>query len=117
MRVVFIGTGEIGVPTLRALQKSAHDIVAIVTQPDKPVGRDQRIQAPAIKQAAADLDVPILQPVRIREPQSLEQIRTSQPDIIIVVAYGQILPPELLAIPRFACLNLHASLLPRWRGA
>lgn len=118
MRVLFIGTGEIGVPTLRALHHSpAHQLVGIVTQPDKPVGRDQKIQAPAIKVAGAEMGVPILQPSRIREADAIAQIRSLEPEIIAVMAYGQILPREVLEIPTVACLNLHASLLPRWRGA
>jgi len=118
MRVVFIGTGEIGVPTLRWLvQTKEKDLVAVVTQPDKPAGRDQRIQAPPIKSALADLKIPVLQPDRIRRADAIEQIRALEPDLIVVMAYGQILPGTILAIPRIACLNLHASLLPRHRGA
>src|SRR3989454_3548759 len=117
MRIIFIGTGEIGAPTLQALQKSEHEIVAVVTQPDKPVGRDQRIEASPIKKAAAQMKMPILQPTRIKDRQAIEQIRALQPDVIVVIAYGQILPRTVLEIPKIACLNLHASLLPRWRGA
>jgi methionyl-tRNA formyltransferase len=117
MRIVFIGTGEIGVPTLQALLKSQHEVVAVVTQMDKPVGREQRIKPPPIKKALNAVNLSILQPLRIKDRQSIEQIRTLQPDAIVVMAYGQILPPDLLEIPRVACLNLHASLLPRWRGA
>jgi methionyl-tRNA formyltransferase len=117
MRVVFIGTGEIGVPTLRALQESEHELVALVTQPDKPAGRKQKIEPPPIKRAIGNTHLPVLQPARIKDQESLEQIGAQQPDVIVVIAYGQILPPALLAIPRLACLNLHASLLPRWRGA
>src|SRR2546426_5359005 len=117
MRIIFIGTGEIGAPTLQALQKSEHEIVAVVTQPDKPVGRDQRIEASPIKKAAAQMKMPILQPTRIKDRQSIEEIRALTPDVIVVTAYGQILPRDVLEIPKIACLNLHASLLPRWRGA
>jgi len=118
MRVVFIGTGEIGVPTLRALQNSReHELAGVVTQPDKPVGRDQQIQAPPIKAAVTEEKISILQPARIKDQQSIEGIRALQPDVIVVMAYGQILPRHVLEIPRIACLNLHASLLPRWRGA
>jgi methionyl-tRNA formyltransferase len=118
MRVVFIGTGEIGGPTLRALLDSKeHEVVGIVTQPDKPVGRSQRIEPPPIKKALTGTTLPILQPKRIKERQSIEEIRALAPDVIVVMAYGQILPREVLDIPRNACLNLHASLLPRWRGA
>jgi len=115
MRIVFIGTGEIGVPTLRALLNSEHEVVAVVTQPDKPVGREQRIEPPPIKKEIAKTRIPILQPTRIKA--AIENIRDLTPDVIVVIAYGQILPRDVLELPRLACLNLHASLLPRWRGA
>jgi methionyl-tRNA formyltransferase len=116
MRVLFIGTGEIGVPVLRWLIDSEeHQLVGVVTQPDKPVGREQRIEAPPIKAALTDRDLPVLQPKRIKS--SVEEIRALKPDVIVVMAYGQILPRTILEIPRIACLNLHASLLPRHRGA
>jgi methionyl-tRNA formyltransferase len=117
MRIVFIGTGEIGVPTLRALQKSEHELVGVVTQPDKPVGREQKITPPPIKAALTDSKMSILQPAKIKNSEAIEQIRTLAPDVIVVIAYGQILPRAVLEIPKIACLNLHASLLPRWRGA
>jgi methionyl-tRNA formyltransferase len=118
MRVVFIGTGEIGVPTLRwLLTAKEHEVVAVVTQPDKPAGRDQRIQAPPIKTALAGSSIPILQPDRIKRAGAVEEIHAQEPDVIVVMAYGQILPATILTIPRIACLNLHASLLPRHRGA
>jgi methionyl-tRNA formyltransferase len=117
MRVVFIGTGEIGVPTLRTLLNSEHEVVAVVTQPDKRVGREQRIEPPPIKKEVTKTRIPILQPARIKDQQATEEIRDFAPDVIVVVAYGQILPRDVLEIPRLACLNLHASLLPRWRGA
>src|SRR5204863_4668568 len=131
MRIVFIGTGEIGVPTLRALLKSEHEIVAVVTQPDKPVGRMQLIEPPPIKKALTSCDpdfspaevvgravpMPVLQPARIKDQQAIEEIGALKPDVIVVMAYGQILPRDVLEIPKIACLNVHASLLPRWRGA
>lgn len=117
MRVVFVGTGAIGVPALRALLKSGHEVVAVVTQPDKPVGRNQRVEAPPIKQALSGLAIPVLQPARIKQETSVEQIRGCNPDVLVVMAYGQILPGSLLAVPNRACINLHASLLPKWRGA
>src|SRR4051812_5811752 len=117
MRIVFIGTGDIGVPTLRALQKSDHELVGVVTQPDKPVGREQKITASPIKAALADAKTSILQPTKIKDPQGIEKIHALAPDVIVVFAYGQILPRAVLEIPKIACLNLHASLLPRWRGA
>ena len=116
MRVLFIGTGEIGVPVLRSLMGSKeHDLVGVVTQPDKPVGREQRIEAPPIKIEAAGSNLPILQPKRIKN--AVEEIQALKPDVIVVMAYGQILPQTILEIPRMACLNLHASLLPKHRGA
>src|SRR6266705_2381482 len=118
MRIVFIGAGEIGVPTLQALLRSSeHQLTGVVTQPDKPVGRAQRIEPPSIKRALAGTKISILQPERIKDQQAIEEIRALQVDAIVVMAYGQILPREVLEIPRIACLNLHASLLPRWRGA
>jgi len=117
MRIVFIGTGKIGVPTLQALLKSEHEVVGVVTQPSKPVGRAQLVEPPPIKKAVAATKMPILQPPRIKEPQAIEEIRAFKPDVIVVMAYGQILPRDVLEIPKIACLNLHASLLPQWRGA
>jgi methionyl-tRNA formyltransferase len=118
MRVLFIGTGEIGVPVLRwLLESDEHELIGVVTQPDKPVGREQRIEAPRIKAALAGNDVPILQPKRIKSEEAVAEIRAFAPDVIVVMAYGQILPRAVLEIPRIACLNLHASLLPRHRGA
>jgi methionyl-tRNA formyltransferase len=118
MRVLFIGTGEIGVPVLRSLLNSdEHELVGAVTQPDKPVGRAQRIEAPPIKQALAGRTIPILQPARIKSADAVAEIRALAPEVIVVMAYGQILPRSVLEIPRVACLNLHASLLPRHRGA
>ena len=118
MRVAFIGTGGIGVPALQALlQSGEHQLIGVVTQPDKPIGREQRIEPSPIKKALIGTKMPILQPARIKDRQSIEQIRALLPDIIVVMAYGQILPRTILEIPSLACLNLHASLLPRHRGA
>src|SRR5947209_6253583 len=118
MRVLVIGTGEIGVPVLRwLLESEKHELVGVVTQPDKPVGRQQRIGAPPIKMEAAGSNLPILQPKRIKSTDAVAEIRALAPDVIVVIAYGQILPRAVLEIPRIACLNLHASLLPRHRGA
>lgn len=118
MRVVFIGTGDIGLPVLRWLIESReHELIGVVTQPDKPVGRDQRVQAPPIKAALEGSPVPVLQPERIKRPEAIDAIRALKPEAIVVMAYGQILPRAVLEIPTVACLNLHASLLPRHRGA
>jgi methionyl-tRNA formyltransferase len=117
MRIVFIGAGDIGLPALQGLLNSEHDVVGIVTQPDKPVGRAQLVEPPPIKKAVAAKKIPVLQPRRIKEAEGIEEIRILKPDLIVVMAYGQILPRDVLEIPKIACLNLHASLLPRWRGA
>ena len=128
MRIVFIGAGKIGVPTLQALLKSEHHIAAVVTQSDKPVRRAHFVEPPPIKKALMSgapyaspartgRALPILQPARMKDQHAIDEIRTLGPDVIVVVAYGQILPRTVLQIPKIACLNLHASLLPRWRGA
>jgi methionyl-tRNA formyltransferase len=118
MRVLFIGTGDIGVPTLRMLQQwHEHELVGVITQPDKPAGRDQRLRASPIKLLVKDTAVPLLQPRRIKSDEAIAGIRALAPDLIVVMAYGQILPRSVLNAARIACLNLHASLLPRWRGA
>jgi methionyl-tRNA formyltransferase len=118
MRVVFMGTGEIGQPAFRwLLEAPEYEVVAAVTQPDKPVGRKQELQASAIKQLALARNVPVLQPVKMRASEAVAEIVALRADLIVVMAYGQILPKTVLEAPRLACLNLHASLLPRWRGA
>jgi methionyl-tRNA formyltransferase len=118
LRVVFIGTGEIGAPTLRNLLASdCYELVGVITQPDKPAGRSQKLTAPPIKIALHQSNVPVLQPARIKSSEAIERIRAWEPDVIVVMAYGQILPRAVLEIPRLACLNLHASLLPKYRGA
>jgi methionyl-tRNA formyltransferase len=118
MRVVFMGTGEIGLPAFRLLLDSPDcTVVAVVTQPDKPIGRRQELHASAIKQLALERALPVLQPVKLRAPEAVAEIIALAPELIVVMAYGQILPRAVLEAPRLACLNLHASLLPRWRGA
>ncbi len=118
MRVVFMGTGEIGLPCFRWLLMIREiEVVALVTQPDKPVGRKLELTAPKIKVEALQYGVPVLQPVRMRAPEAVAEIVALEPDVIVVMAYGQILPKAVLDAPKVACLNLHASLLPRWRGA
>jgi methionyl-tRNA formyltransferase len=118
LRLIFMGSGEIGLPSLRWLAAAPNvELVGVVTQPDKPVGRSQTLTAPPVKQLASSLGVPVLQPVRVRKPEALAELRALLPDLIVVMAYGQILPKGLLEMPRIACVNLHASLLPRHRGA
>ena len=113
-----MGSGEIGLPTLQWMIESPKiHLVAVVTQPDKPVGRSQILTAPAPKRLAESIGVTVLQPIRVRRPEALNQIAELRPDLIVVAAYGQILPRPLLEMPTVACLNLHASLLPRHRGA
>jgi len=119
MRVVFIGSGAIGLPTLRwLLQSKEHHLAGVVTQPDKPAGRRQEMEAPPIKAALGpEPPLPLLQPARIKHPDAVEAIRQLRPEVLVVMAYGQILPRAVLELPSLACLNLHASLLPRHRGA
>jgi methionyl-tRNA formyltransferase len=113
-----MGTGEIGLPVLRWLASTPLvELVAIVTQPDKPVGRSQILMPPAAKALAMTLKLPVLQPQKVRRSEELDRIETLRPDLIVVMAYGQILPRALLEMPTLACLNLHASLLPSHRGA
>lgn len=116
MRIVFIGTGDIGLPALQALLNK-RELIGVVTQPDKPAGRRQELLAPPVKKLAQRHGVPVFQPPKIRAPGAVEPIRAWAPDVIVVMAYGQILPREVWQFPRLACLNLHASLLPRHRGA
>lgn len=118
LRVVFMGSGDIGLPSLLWLGSAPNiQLVGVVTQPDKPVGRSQKLTAPPTKELADRLAVPVLQPAKVRKPEPLAEIRALSPDLIVVMAYGQILPKSLLEMPRIACINLHASLLPRHRGA
>ena len=121
LRVVFAGTPAFAVPPLRALHR-AHDLIGVMTQPDRPAGRGRVLTASAVKQAALELGVPVIQPEKLRGAPgllatTLEQLQQWRPDVIVVVAYGLILPREVLTLPRLGCLNIHASLLPRWRGA
>jgi methionyl-tRNA formyltransferase len=116
MRIVFMGTAELACPCLEALARlPSHEVVAVVTRLDKPKGRDLKLSPPPVKVTAVKLGLPVLQPVKVRE--SVEEIRALQPDLIVVVAYGQILPRAVLDLPPRGCINVHASLLPRWRGA
>jgi methionyl-tRNA formyltransferase len=119
LRVIFMGTAPLACPSLTALARGAHDVevVAVVTQPDRPKGRGLQLQPSAVKQTAMDLKLPVLQPERARAPEFIETIGGLRPDLIVVVAFGQILPPALLAVPRHGCLNVHTSILPRHRGA
>ena len=116
-RLIFFGTGDIAIPAFRLLLDQGPRPLALVTQPDKPVGRHQTLTPPAIKTIALEAGIPVLQPERLRNPGAIDPIAALDPDLIVVMAYGQILPKSLLALPKTACINLHASLLPRHRGA
>ncbi len=117
MRVVFAGTPEFAVPTLAALVASRHEVVGVLTQPDRPAGRGRKLAASPIKDLALTLALPVAQPATLRTEEGRAALHDWQPDVLVVVAYGLILPREALALPRHGCINVHASLLPRWRGA
>lgn len=117
LRIVFMGTPEFACPTLQRIIDRGDDIAAVVTQPDRPKGRGQKLEPPPVKVLAQKHGIPVLQPVKVRAPEAIEEIRALSPDVIVVVAFGQILPKALLEIPPHGCINVHASLLPRYRGA
>ncbi len=116
MRILFMGTPDFAVPTLEALARE-HEVVLVVAQPDKPAGRGMKMHAPAVVVRARELGLPVLQPARVRNVEVLAQLAQTRPDAGVVIAYGKILPAGLLEIPRLGFLNVHASVLPRWRGA
>lgn len=117
LRIVFAGTPEFGLPCLDALLSSPHRVQAVYTQPDRPAGRGRKLQPSAVKAWALSHDVPVYQPLNFKAEDSVEELRALQADVMVVIAYGLILPKRVLAIPRLGCINVHASLLPRWRGA
>ena len=117
MRIVFAGTPEFAVPPLAALVASRHEVVGVLTQPDRPAGRGRRVEAGAVKEFALAHGLPVAQPTTLRTPEGRAALAAWRPELMVVVAYGLILPSEALALPRRGCLNIHASLLPRWRGA
>lgn len=117
LRVVFMGTPEFACPTLRRLVERGDQVVAVVTQPDRPKGRGQKPVPPPVKELAERHGIQVLQPARVRAPEFVDRMREIAPDLVVVVAFGQILPKSLLEIPRYGCINVHASLLPRYRGA
>jgi methionyl-tRNA formyltransferase len=116
-RIIFMGTPAFACPTLQTLLDRNEQIVAVYTQPDRPKGRGQKLQPPPVKELACAHDIPVFQPPKVRAAEVIDQIRELQPDLIVVVAFGQILPKALLDIPPYGCVNVHASLLPRYRGA
>lgn len=117
MRIVFMGTPDFAVPSLKALLESPYEVVGVVCQPDKPKGRGKVLASPPIKVLALERGLPLLQPEKMRAPGVLETLKQWDPDLIAVTAFGRILPKEILNLPRFRCVNVHASLLPRYRGA
>jgi methionyl-tRNA formyltransferase len=117
MRIVFMGTPEFAVPTLRALLHSPHQVAGIVTQPDRPKGRGQKLAASPVKQLALQQGIPILQPLKMKDPAFLEALAAWKPAVIVVAAFGRILPKVVLDLPPKGCINVHASLLPKYRGA
>ncbi|MWK58804.1 methionyl-tRNA formyltransferase [Pseudomonas otitidis] len=117
LRLVFAGTPEFAAEHLKALLDTPHQIVAVYTQPDRPAGRGQKLMPSPVKQLALQHGLPVLQPPTLRDPAAQEELRALAPDLMVVVAYGLILPQMVLDIPRLGCINSHASLLPRWRGA
>ena len=117
MRIVFAGTPVFAVPALEALCAAAHEVVAVYTQPDRPAGRGRQLQPSPVKAAAVAYGLPVLQPVTLRTPEAAAELAAFAPDVMVVVAYGLLLPPAVLAVPVHGCLNIHGSQLPRWRGA
>lgn len=117
LRLVFAGTPDFAVPCLQACLRSDGDVVAVYTQPDRPSGRGRQLAASPVKQAAVAAGIPVLQPETLRDPEAQAHLAALRPDLLVVVAYGLILPRKVLALPRLGCWNVHASLLPRWRGA
>lgn len=115
-KIIFMGTPEFAVPTLKALIEH-HDLIGVVTQPDRPAGRGGKVRMSPIKTVALENDIPVFQPTKIRKTEAIAELRKWNADAYVVAAFGQILPQELLDIPRYGSINVHASLLPRWRGA
>ncbi len=117
MKVIFMGTPEFSVGTLEALIEAGHEVALAVTQPDKPKGRGGKMQYTPVKEAALKHGIPVFQPKKVREPECVEELKQYNADIIVVIAFGQILPKEILEMTPFGCVNVHASLLPKYRGA
>lgn len=117
MRVVFMGTPDFAVDTLKTLVESRHELVGVVTQPDKPKGRSGKLQLTPVKETALQYGIPVYQPERARDPEFFQILENLSPDVIVVVAFGQILPKTILQLPKYGCINVHASLLPKLRGA
>jgi methionyl-tRNA formyltransferase len=112
-----MGTPDFAVPTLQGMIEAGHEVVAVITQPDRPRGRGKKKTAPPVKIAAQALNIPVLQPENVKAPEFIETLKQLAPEIIVVAAYGRILPPAILNLPEYGCINVHASLLPKYRGA
>ena len=117
MRIVFMGTPDFSVPALKALVEAGHQVTAVVTQPDKPKGRGKDVQMTPVKIQALEYGIPVYQPVKVKTPEFVEVLKKEAPDAIVVIAFGQILSKEILDLPKYGCVNIHASLLPKYRGA
>lgn len=117
MRIVFAGTPDFAATALKAILARGHTVVGVYSQPDRPAGRGRKLTPTPVKQVALDADIPVFQPQTLKTPEAQQTLRELRPDVMIVAAYGLILPAAVLEIPRHGCLNIHASLLPRWRGA
>ncbi|MDO4336998.1 MAG: methionyl-tRNA formyltransferase [Eubacteriales bacterium] len=117
MKIVYMGTPDFAAPPLRALVENGYDVAAVVTQPDKPKGRGKTMMPTPVKEEALKYEIPVYQPVKVRTPEFMELMKKISPDVIVVAAFGQIIPKELLELPKFGCINIHASLLPKYRGA
>lgn len=117
MKIIFMGTPEFSVPVLEALVREGHEVIGVVTQPDKPKGRGKAVLMTPVKEKALEYGLPVYQPVKVRDPEFIEVLKGLKPDIMVVVAFGQILPGAVLDIPPLGCVNIHASLLPKYRGA
>jgi methionyl-tRNA formyltransferase len=114
--IVFMGSPDFALSTLQALHEN-YPVVGVVTQPDRAAGRGRELKPPPVKKLALELGIPVIQPEKLREPEAMEQLHSWSPDVIVVAAFGQILKQDVLDLPEFGCINVHASLLPRWRGA
>ena len=117
MRIVFMGTPGFAVPCLARLLDDGHEVAGVFTQPDKPRGRGYKLMPPPVKELALERGLPVYQPAKMRDGEALSILRELSPELIVVVAYGKILPKEILELPKYGCVNVHGSLLPRWRGA
>lgn len=116
IRIVFMGSPDFSLPSLRSLAQT-YQVIGVVTQPDRASGRGRELKAPPVKLLAQELNIPVIQPQKLREPEAKQQLQAWSPDLIVVAAFGQILKKDVLDMPRYGCINIHASLLPRWRGA